>query len=304
MAEDILFDTHAHLIADDLAAYPPSPLRGATTVAQMTYTATAEWLIEQMDRNGVGKACIVQRGHVYGYDNSYIIDSGRKYLERFVPVVILDAQDPETPARYHDMVLNQGVRGLRLAQTRGEWFDTGWMNSPVAMECWRVAAELETPVAIIFFRRHLSWGLPALKFIAEQLPSLRVIVDHVGTPHTMSNPEKLRLQEAGIDVGMPPAPDYGIDETIGVFEAMPNVHFKFTEINMERLADQQVLPARFIRRLADSFGADRLIWGSDLGQSEWPYAEKAKLAREAADDLSADERRAFLFGTAERLYRR
>ena len=56
MAEDQIFDTHAHLIADDDVAYPPSPLRGTTHVTRMTYTATAEWLIGQMDRNGVGKA--------------------------------------------------------------------------------------------------------------------------------------------------------------------------------------------------------------------------------------------------------
>ncbi|AEG50554.1 amidohydrolase 2 [Sphingobium chlorophenolicum L-1] len=304
MAKDQIFDTHAHLIADDDVAYPPSPMRGTTHVTRMTYTATAEWLIGQMDRNGVGKACIVQRGHVYGYDNSYIIDSGRKYPDRFVPVVILDAQDPETPARYRDMVLNQGVRGLRLAQTHFEHYDTAWMNSPTAMECWRTAADLGTPVAIIFFRRHLSWGLPALKFIAEYLPSLRIIVDHIGTPHTLSNPEKARYVEAGLDAGMPPPPDFGIAETISIFEKLPNVSFKFTEINMERLADQKAEPAAFIRRLADAFGADRLMWGSDLGQSEWPYEEKAAWARRAAAELSPDERRAFLYETAERLYER
>ncbi len=49
MTADMLFDTHAHLIADDNVAYPPSPLRGTTTVTTMAYSATAEWLIEQMD---------------------------------------------------------------------------------------------------------------------------------------------------------------------------------------------------------------------------------------------------------------
>jgi predicted TIM-barrel fold metal-dependent hydrolase len=304
MTQDILFDTHAHLISDDDVAYPPSPLRGAGGFTKMTYSATAEWLIEQMDRNGVGKACIVQRGHVYGYDNSYIVDSGKKHPDRFVPVVILDAQDPETPAKYRNMVLNRGVRGLRLAQTHGDFFDTAWMNSPAAMECWRTAAELDTPVAIIFFRRHLSWALPALRFIAELLPSLRIIVDHTGTPHTLSNPEKARFVEAGLDSSMPPGPDFGITETIGMFEKLPNVSFKFTEINMERLADQKAEPSRFIRSLADRFGAERLMWGSDLGQSEWPYAQKAEPARRAADELSPAERQAFLFGTAERLYTR
>src|SRR5437764_522195 len=135
--EDLLFDTHAHLIADDPVAYPPSPLRGVSSFTQMTYTATADWLIEQMDCFGVAKACIVQRGHVYGYDNSYIIDSGKRFPDRFVPVVILDAQDPETPDVLRRMVINDGVKGVRLAQTRFDFYDTAWMNSAEAMDFWR-----------------------------------------------------------------------------------------------------------------------------------------------------------------------
>lgn len=301
---DPLFDTHAHLIADDPIAYPPSPLRGTTAVTQMTYTATAEWLIGQMDQHGVQKACIVQRGHVYGYDNSYILDSGKRFPDRFVPVVILDAQEPSTPALLEDMVRHHRVRGARLAQTRFDFYDTAWMNSPEAIEFWRTAADHHVPIAIIFFRRHLSWTLPALKFIAEMFPSLPIIVDHVGTPHTLSNPEKERFRQAGLDFSMPNPPDFGIAETIGMFEPLKNVHFKLTEIVLDRLADQKVDPARFVRRLADQFGADRLMWGSDLGQSEAPYDVKAAAARASAADLSPDERRAFLYGTAERVYAR
>jgi predicted TIM-barrel fold metal-dependent hydrolase len=80
------------------------------------------------------------------------------------------------------------------------------------------------------------------------------------------------------------------------------VHFKFTEIDLDRLRDQGADPADFIRRLADRFGAERLMWGSDLGQSEAPYDEKSAMARASAAALSADERHAFLFGTADRLY--
>jgi L-fuconolactonase len=301
---DLLFDTHAHLIADDPVAYPPSPLRGTTVVTQMTYTATAEWLIEQMDRYGVGKACIVQRGHLYGYDNSYIIDSGRRFPDRFVPVVILDGQDPASAGILTGMVRDDGVRGARLAQTKFDFYDTAWMNSPPAMDFWRTATDHGVPVAIIFFRRHLGWTLPALKFIAEMFPSLPIIVDHVGTPHTLSNAEKQRYQEAGLNFRMPDPPDFGITETIGMFEPLPNVHFKLTEIVLDRLADQQVDPARFVRRLADRFGADRLMWGSDLGQSEASYETKAAMGRASAADLSPDERQAFLYRTADRLYAR
>jgi len=300
--QDALFDTHAHLISDDPVAYPPSPMRGTTSFTRMTYSATAEWLIDQMDANGVAQACIVQRGHVYGYDNSYIIDSGKRFPERFVPVVILDAQDPETPAILTRMVREDGVRGVRFAQTLFEDYSTGWMNSPTALECWRTAADLGVPVAIIFYRLHLPWTLPALKFVVERFPTLKVIIDHVGTPHTASTPEMGKYRANGFDATLPGPPDYGIDATIAMFERMPNVHFKFTEIVLDRLADQGLEPAKFVRLLADRFGAERLMWGSDLGQSEKSYETKAAMARDAASALSATERRQFLHDTAARVY--
>ena len=302
--QDALFDTHAHLIADDPVAYPPSPMRGTTAVTKMTYTATAEWLIGQMDALGVAQACIVQRGHVYGYDNSYIIDSGKRFPDRFVPIVILDAQNPATPAILTRMVREDGVRGVRFAQTLFEDYSTGWMNSPTAMDCWRTAADLDIPVAIIFYRLHLPWALPALKFIAQQVPTLRIIIDHVGTAHTASTPEMRKYVAAGFDPTLPGAPDYGIDTTIAMFDAMPQVHFKITEIVLDRLADQRLEPATFVRLLADRFGAERLMWGSDLGQSEKSYDVKAAMARDAATALSADERHQFFHGTAARIYKR
>jgi predicted TIM-barrel fold metal-dependent hydrolase len=56
--------------------------------------------------------------------------------------------------------------------------------------------------------------------------------------------------------------------------------------------------------MADSFGAQRLVWGSDIGQSlKWPYPDKVRHAHEAAALLAADERAAFLHDNAARIYR-
>ena len=66
--------------------------------------------------NGVAEACLVQRGHLYGYDNGYILDSARRYPGRLHPVVILDPQDPATPGRYREMVKNDHVRGFLVVR--------------------------------------------------------------------------------------------------------------------------------------------------------------------------------------------
>ena len=77
-----LLDTHAHLIADDWETYRARPFTPDLPVPERpSATVTAEHLIALMDRHDVDHACLVQRGHVYGYDNSYILDSARKFPE-------------------------------------------------------------------------------------------------------------------------------------------------------------------------------------------------------------------------------
>jgi len=301
-----LFDTHAHLISDDWDTYPPRSLRADLPVPKRTdYTVTAEALIGMMDAHNVPAACVVQRGHLYGYDNSYIIEAARRFPHRLLPVVILDTQDPGTPARYTDMVRNQRVRGLRMANTRPSHLDTAWMSSPAALQVWKCCADLGTPLTIIIFQNQLPWVLPLLRVLARMFPSLPVLIDHLGTPYGATLVEMNWARESGVtgELVMPPPPDFGIDRFIRIFEDTPNVYFKLTEVNMERLHESGVAAATLIRRMADVFGAGRLVWGSDVGQSlRWPYETKASMGREAAALLSGPDRAAFLHDNAAGLY--
>ena len=298
-----LFDTHAHLISDDWETYPPQPLAPGLPVPQRTdYTVTAEALIDMMNREQVTTACVVQRGHLYGYDNRYVIEAGRRFPGRLLPVVILDVQDPATPDLLTDMAKRQGVRGLRLANTRPAQLDTAWMASPDALQVWKTCAELKLPVAIIFFRNQLPWVLPQLGYLADMYPGLPILIDHLGIAWGASLPELAWAREAGIETPMPPAPDFGIG-TIHILVDRPNVHFKFTEINVERMQEGGVDTAQVVRRMADIFGAERLVWGSDVGQSlKWPFADKVAHAHAAAALLDSREQALFLHDSAARIY--
>ena len=300
-----LFDTHAHLISDDWETYRPRALRADLPPPRRTdYTVTAEALVALMDLHAVPAACVVQRGHLYGYDNSYIIDSARRFPGRLLPVVILDPQDPETPARYADMVRNERVRGFRMANTRPSHLDTAWLSSPAAMKVWATCAELGTPMTVIVFHNQLPYVLPLLHLLARMHPSLPILIDHLGTPYGATHVELAWAREAGIEpITMPPPPDFGIAATIAPFTSTPNVFFKLTEVNMENLDAMGVPAAQLVRRLADTFGAERLVWGSDIGQSlRWTFAEKVTMARDAAALLDARERAAFLHDNAARIY--
>lgn len=300
-----LFDTHAHLISDDWERYPPRPLRPDLPVPPRTgYTVTAEVLMALMDAHHVRAACVVQRGHLYGYDNRYIIDSAHRHPGRLLPVVILDTQDSATPARLRHMVRHDRVRGLRMANTRPAHLDTAWMSSQAAMDVWETCAALNLPVTVIFFHNQLEYALPLLRMIARRWPDLPILIDHLGTAYGATQVELAWAREAGLaPCTLPPAPDFGIDATIGQFDDTPNVCFKLTEVNMENFHAAGVEAARVVRRLVDRFGPARLVWGSDVGQSlRWGFAEKVAMGRDASSLLTASERALFLHDNAARIY--
>ncbi len=301
---DKLLDTHAHLIADDWATYRARPFTPDLPVPDRpAYTMTAEELLALMDSHGVPHACLVQRGHVYGYDNSYIIDSARRYPGRFHPVVILDTQDPATPGLYRRMVEQDHVAGFRMANSRPWLLDTAWLSSPAAMEVWRTCADLNTPVSLIFFMNQLPYLLPLLKIIAAEFPDLPIVLDHGAMPYGMTQYEVGLAEEAGRAVEMPLPPHFGLDYTISIFEDVPNVHFKVTEINMERLVKAGQRASHLVRRMVDSFGPHRLVWGSDIGQSMlWNYTEKVAMAQQATAWLTPQEASGFLYDNAARIY--
>ncbi len=103
--------------------------------------------------------------------------------------------------------------------------------------------------------------LPLLRHIAKQYPQLPILIDHVGIAWGTSLPEIAWGKDTGIEVVMQPGPDFGIDATVGIFDDTPNVYFKFTEINVERMQERGVEtapagapPGRPLRRRAHCMG--------------------------------------------------
>ncbi len=296
-----LFDTHAHLIAADPAAYPAGLLRGQTEIPAIPPPLTGEMLLEFMDANGVARACLVQRAHVYGYDNSYIVDCALRRPDRFTSVGVFDAQDPATPGLIERLVVGQRLGGARLCAVRPWEMDTGWFNSPAAMKVWEVAAKHRLPVAIIFFHYHLPYALPALRLIAELFPDLPIIIDHVGSNHA-SGTEVRWGEEKGFDMAAPGAPDYGLAGRAGALRPAQERLVQADADQRRPLNDARIPLSAFVRRLTDLFGPDRLIWGSDIGQSGGTYAGIAAAARDASGQLDEREQALFLFGNAAAIY--
>jgi L-fuconolactonase len=297
----MLFDTHAHVLSSDIERYPYSTLRGGARPPVTPVVFAVEDLVRAMDAGGVAHACIVQRATLYGYDNRYALDAAAAYPDRFVPVVVLDAEDTASPAALKGLAKQHQLGGLRIVAPQLTEHDTAWLAGDAAVGLWRAAADLALPVTVILYRRNNEAGRAALLQVAQQFREVPILIDHVGLPHA-STPETRYAASQGINYVIPPPPHFGIDESLAPFEALEHVQFKVTDINFDRLEEAHFDSAAFVRALADRFGAARLLWGSDVGQSPAPYSQKLERLHAAAELLSAEERAQLFSGTAKRLY--
>jgi predicted TIM-barrel fold metal-dependent hydrolase len=291
-----LFDTHAHILSADLVRYPPTEEGRGN--APPPYPV--EQLLADMDASGVRYACAVQRFHHYFTDNSYVLDASRPHAERLCPVVMLDGLDDEAGAQLRTLAQRQRLGALRLATLHHTRYDTGWLNSPSAMRLWEQAATLGLPVVVIGYVRHLPYNLPALDMLAEMFPETPIVIDHLGVPHG-----PLRFLAAiseGKPLPFPGPPDYAIPHALLALRARRNVYYKLTGINLEYLDAARVDAAQFMRRFVDDFGADRILCGTDIGQTRGPYARIVGELLRSLALLNEAEREGVLFGTATRVF--
>lgn len=279
------FDCHAHIVSADTDRYPTAPLGGTIRAGDMDDPITAERLLRLLDANDVAHAVVVQRAYIYGYDNSYVVDAAEKYPDRLSAVCAVDAANEEAPNRIRHWV-ERGAIGIRLTEPhRGA--DTSWFDSPRALEAWKTAAALGIPVRLHFFRWNRAECLPAVAGLLRRFPETTVVVDHLSNLAAEEGP-----------------PDFGLDAPLAALASFPNLCLLFSTINLARLHDADSSAAPVIERLVGVFGAHRIMWGSDVGQSKASYAEMRRLADAAVATLDEDERRQLLDGTGRAVYGR
>jgi predicted TIM-barrel fold metal-dependent hydrolase len=303
-----LFDGHPHLIADDTVAYPrleplpdgehrpgnpngfggiggglpagsggqpgvkvPNPVRSVPDASRM---------IKWMSEIGVEGAAAIQKRGTYALDNSYILDSSVRFPETFMPVVILDPVDEKTPDQLRKMIQENGLSGIRLTGQVGADGSFPWLESAQALKVWEVADEAGLVMDLMIFETGNFPDIVALlgRF-SKAYPNVRIVLDHALFP------------------ALEGAPDFGIDENFKALSKLSNVYYKVTIINLDMLREVDLSAEDFMRHLVDVYGADHVLWGSDIGNSAGTYEEIVGRIVASTAKLSDDEKRAVLHDT-------
>jgi L-fuconolactonase len=273
----VIVDTHVHVVAADKERYPLRPT-GISLDWFREAPVTVEDLLEHMAAAGVDRAVLVQPLSAYGFDNRYVIDSARTYPDRLASVVIVDTVDD--PARRLRAVAHEGVSGVRLFAIGNPTLPR--LDDPTALEVWDLAAELGLRVVVAI----LSDQLTELRGLLERFPDVAVALDHCGFPDVSGGPPYAKAKEL-FDLA-----------------TLPNLNLKVSCYLLEQ-AEAMGEPCDLVDHLAATFGADRLLWGSDYSQThDRPYVDLVELGRTASSRLTRTEQRAFLGENALRLWPR
>ena len=175
----------------------------------------------------------------------------------------------------------RGVVGIRFFGV-GVTDKVTWLSSPESLAVWTLADELGVVVDIEAPSTGAEVLIPVIEAMADRFPEQRIVLDHVFLPDCT-------------------LPDFGIDHRFEGFAARPNITVKFTSLSMDVIREKGVAPEAVLRRTVDFYGADRTMWGSDIGTSSGTYQEMVARAIASTSLLTDDERRKVLHDTGRRI---
>ncbi|MHB9879270.1 amidohydrolase family protein [Pacificimonas sp. ICDLI1SI03] len=287
-----LFDTHAHFFTSDTDAFPvdvTGAREGEDAIRQRISKdpIDAERLLNLWDETGVTGGAAVQYNTIYKTDNRYALAVADQHPDRASTVLILNAAAPDTPAIIRELAKAHNVAGLRLFGYPDERGEYPWLDSSAALKSWEMAASLGLSMVVMYAPgRPSAAALQRIKGLARRFPSTPIAIDHCGWP----------------------AVDSGDEGTVGAEHAAladaANIHFKFTQINLNRFQENGIDPARFVQEMVHVFGARRLMWGSDVGNTTVTYGDMVAQAIAATSLLSEEERVQVLHDNGQRLFGR
>ena len=167
--------------------------------------------------------------------------------------------------------------------------DIDWMLRDDVQWAYRAIIDLDLTFDALGFPQHL----PNFATLMARYPEMRVVFDHCMKP-------QIRDQQSGKDAYQ----DWA--EGISRLAAETTGYCKFSGLVTEAEAGWNLDDLRpFAQHILRSFGADRVMWGSD-----WPvcrlqseYGDWHDIAQTLTDDMSAREKADIFGGTAARFYR-
>ncbi len=271
-------DAHVHVWTSDVASYS---LAAGYRVAQMQPPRfTPEEFLAIARPLGVERTVLIQMDF-YGYDNSYLLDTIRRFPGVFSGVAQID-EHGANPAAELRRLKALGVRGVRIMPPKRG--DLTWLDSPGMQALWQCSAQEQLAICPLIDAE----DLPAVNRMCQKFTDTPVVIDHCAG---IGSDGQFREDDL---------------ESLCALAQFTQTYVKlsaFYYLGEKRPPYTELTP--MIRRLFDCFGPARLMWGSDSPFQLLPpntYQASLDFMRDQLDFLSADDRAWVLERTAANLF--
>ncbi|NUQ62994.1 MAG: amidohydrolase [Pirellulales bacterium] len=270
-------DAHVHVWTSSTERYPLKPDMTKDRMAVPSFTP--EELFAHARPCSVERIVLIQMSY-YGADNSYMLDSMRRFPGVFGGVAIVD--ENARPRAAMLALAEKGVRGFRLrpADASGEY----WLDSPAMAAMWKCGAENGLAMCLLIDPQHL----PAIGRMAQKYPDTPVVIDHFAR---IGADGEIRPQDVDSLCGL--AKNKKVHVKVSAFYALGKKASPYLDL------------APMVRRLLDSYGPERLMWATDCPfqiMNGHTYRDSLELIRTRLDFLTETDRRWLLRKTAQRLF--
>ncbi|HZQ42505.1 MAG TPA: amidohydrolase family protein [Acidobacteriaceae bacterium] len=266
-----LVDSHVHVWQAD-PRFPFAP--GANVPPHID--ASPASLLEKMHANNIARTVLIQVIH-YKWDNRFLVATLHAHPRKFAAVCRVDPQDPAAPDHL-SFWTQQGCRGVRLSPAADAAGD--WIRGSLMPALWKRCDDLKVPMTLLLPVSRLPDIIPLL----DKFPHLTTVIDHMA--------------------------DCPVDDTRGFallrsLARYPNLYLKVSHPwSLSKLPYPFPDVLAKISSLRDSYGAHRLMWGTD-----WPikpellsYDRRVAVYRDHLPFLSKSEHHQLLAGTAAHIW--
>jgi L-fuconolactonase len=225
-----------------------------------------EDLLREMAQAGVDRVILVPPSWE-GYRNDYALETAQKYPDRFAVMGKVPLNDAASKTRIATWLKQPGMLGFRISFRHSGTH--AFLDDGTADWFWADCERYDIPVMIF-----APFAVAKIGAIAERHPNLRVIVDHMG----LNTQWKGKDLSPGVDVLLKFARFKNVGVKLSCLPCYVDEAYPFPTLHEQ------------IRRVVETFGAQRLFWGTDLSQLPCSYRQAVTLFTEELEFLTAQDK--------------
>lgn len=248
----MVLDTHTHVWEPPSDAHPwiTTEIMADVETFSVSPVYTADRLLADMDRAGIDEAVVVNYALTDWQDNIHVIRAVEEH-DRLSGIVTVDVFADDAADHLRDLLAIDGILGFRLGaicprEQMWRTFDpsTTWLSDAIEETAiWAVAREADALVQILAHVDQLDQAID----LVERYPDLTYVFDHFAHAAPTTLPAEGSFSRfadlAAFD---------GVGVKVSEIVHRSNEEFPYTDVHGH------------VRWLVDTFGRERVCWGSDF----------------------------------------